>query len=121
MQKGEPMSDFIDRQAAIEHCKKRLYETALNNNLEIVSYTMQEIADNRIDIWLKELPSADPEFYGYRISHLEFVARVLQEGNISPEELTSAINDVSYIVSLVLKESRNAIDNILKDMEVKDA
>ena len=117
------MSDLIDRQEAIEHCKKRLLESAYNNVQVVcdVSYTMQDIADNRIDVWLKELPSADPEFYGYRISHLEFVARVLQEGNVSPDELTSAINDVSYIVSLVLKETRSEIDNILKDMEVKDA
>ena len=57
------MSDLIDRQEAIEHCKKRLWESAYNNVQVVcdVSYTMQEIADNRIENWLKELPSAQPE------------------------------------------------------------
>ena len=57
------MSDLIDRQEAIEHCKKRLYESAYNNTMVVcdVSYIMQDIADNRIDVWLKELPSAQPE------------------------------------------------------------
>ena len=53
------MSDLISRQAAIDHLKKRLYETALNNNTEHPYY--EEIADNRVDIWLNELPSAQPE------------------------------------------------------------
>lgn len=51
--------DLISRQAAIDHLKKRLYETALNNNTEHPYY--EEIADNRVDIWLNELPSAQPE------------------------------------------------------------
>ena len=57
------MSDLIDRQEAIEHCKKRLLESAYNNVQVVcdVSYTMQEIADNRIENWLKELPSVQPE------------------------------------------------------------
>ena len=68
------MSDLIDRQEAIEHCKKRLLESAYNNVQVVcdVSYTMQEIADNRIENWLKELPSGQqwipcserlPEYY----------------------------------------------------------
>ena len=48
-------TDTISRQDAIEHLKKRLYESALNNE-GVVSETMEEIADNRIQIWIEELP-----------------------------------------------------------------
>ena len=51
------MDDLISRQAAIDHLKKRLYETALNNNTEHPYY--EEMADNRVDVWLNELPSAE--------------------------------------------------------------
>ena len=46
--------ELISRQDAIEHLKKRLYESALNND-GIASYTFEEIADNRIQIWMDEL------------------------------------------------------------------
>jgi len=49
--------ELISRQDAIEHLKKRLYESALNNE-GVVSETMEEIADNRIQIWMDELPSS---------------------------------------------------------------
>ena len=51
------MSDLISRRAAIEHLKKRLYETALNNDTELPYY--EEMADNRVSVWLAELPSAE--------------------------------------------------------------
>ena len=50
------MSDLISREAAIEHLKKRLYETALNNDTEHPYY--EEMADNRVSVWLEEVPSA---------------------------------------------------------------
>jgi hypothetical protein len=53
------MDSLISRQSAIDHLKKRLYETALNNVSDADLY--QEIADNRIDIWVNEMPSAQPE------------------------------------------------------------
>lgn len=53
------MSDLISRQAAIEHLKKRLYETALNNDTEHPYY--EEMADNRVSVWLEEVPSVEPK------------------------------------------------------------
>ena len=52
----EPDTDTISRKQAIEHLKKRLYETALNNSAEYPCY--EEMADNRVDIWMREVPSA---------------------------------------------------------------
>lgn len=51
------MDDLISRKAAIDHLKKRLYETALNNNTEHPYY--EEMADNRVSVWLEEVPSVD--------------------------------------------------------------
>lgn len=53
------MNDSISRQAAIAHLKQRLYETQLNNDTEHPYY--EEIADNRIDVWMNEVPSVQPE------------------------------------------------------------
>ena len=69
----EKMSDLINRQAAIQHLKKRLYETALNNITEHPYY--EELADNRVDVWLNELPPAQTE--GWMERNKE---RILQAG-----------------------------------------
>ena len=53
------MNDPISRQAAIEHLKKRLYETALNNDTEHPYY--EEMADNRVSVWLDEVPTIIPD------------------------------------------------------------
>lgn len=55
------MEDLISRQVAINKCKELLYESALNN----VGYVCKEdevfvdIAENRIETWLNEVPSLD--------------------------------------------------------------
>ena len=58
------MDDLVRRRDVIEHLKKRLYETELNSTAEHPYYT--EIADNRVDIWMNELPSAQPETHEKR-------------------------------------------------------
>lgn len=51
--------DLISRQAVIEHLSKRLYETALNNVDKSEVYT--DIAENRLTVWVDELPSVQPK------------------------------------------------------------
>lgn len=51
------MSDLISRQAAIEHLKTRLYETAWNNPQ--IGYPYAEMAENRVGVWLEEVPTID--------------------------------------------------------------
>jgi len=55
----EPCEDAVSRQAAIALIRQRLIETALNNLDNSDVYT--DIADNRIEAWIDELPSAQPE------------------------------------------------------------
>lgn len=52
------MTDLISRQAAIEHLKKRLYETELNSYAPFPYYA--EMADNRVSVWINEVPTIDP-------------------------------------------------------------
>lgn len=54
------MDDLISRHAAIEHLKKRLIETAINNvGLRAPCDSIfADIADNKIETWIMEIPSA---------------------------------------------------------------
>lgn len=54
------MADLIDRRKTIEHIKKRLVETALNN-IGFNEDVYLDIADHRIETWVNEVPSAQPE------------------------------------------------------------
>ena len=55
------MSEPIDRRKTIEHIKKRLVETALNN-IGFNEDVYLDIADHRIETWVNEiLPSARPK------------------------------------------------------------
>jgi len=57
------MIDLISRQATIEHLKKRLIETALNNTgvKALCDSIFADTADNRIEPWVNEVPSAQSE------------------------------------------------------------
>ena len=54
------MADMIDKLETIEHIKKRLEETALNN-VGFNEDVYLDIADHRIETWVNEVPSAQPE------------------------------------------------------------
>lgn len=54
------MDDTIYRQAAVKHLKHRLYETAMNN--DDLAGVFSEIADNRVETWINELPPAAPRW-----------------------------------------------------------
>lgn len=53
--------DLISRQAVLDNIKTRLWQTALNNEEYITSYdkVCEDIAENRIDTWVNEVPSAE--------------------------------------------------------------
>lgn len=54
---------LIDADKTIGILKTRLYETALNNatvNCD-ASYLYTECADNRIEVWIDEMPTVDAE------------------------------------------------------------
>ena len=53
------MNDLISREMAIEHLRKRLFETALNNlgYVTDASEIYEDVANKRIDVWMNEVPS----------------------------------------------------------------
>lgn len=61
--------DAISKSKTLEHLKKRLYETAINNvgctlekaKMDDISGVFTEIAENRIDTWINELPPIQPK------------------------------------------------------------
>ena len=57
------MSELIDKQQAIDKITKRLFETAFNNVgiKQNIDETLVDVAENRLENWFNELPSAEPE------------------------------------------------------------
>lgn len=55
------MNDLIYREQTINHLKKRLIETAINNTgfRALCDIIFADIADNRIEPWINEIPSAE--------------------------------------------------------------
>lgn len=53
--------DLISREATTNHLKKRLLETGLNQTERYAAEMCEGIAVNRLDVWLGELPAAEPE------------------------------------------------------------
>ena len=52
---------LIDGYTAANHLKKRLIETAINNVgiMAIADDVYREMAKNRIDVWIDEIPTVD--------------------------------------------------------------
>lgn len=59
----KPCTDAISRQAAIDLCKQRLYETAINNSGYKCDAddVYSEMAERRISNWLNDVPSVQAE------------------------------------------------------------
>lgn len=57
------MDKLISQQAAIDTIKKRLFETAFNNVgiKQNTDETLADVAENRLENWFNELPSAQPD------------------------------------------------------------
>ena len=57
------MDKLISQQAAIDTIKKRLFETAFNNVgiKQNIDETLVDVAENRLENWFNELPSAQPD------------------------------------------------------------
>lgn len=114
------MSDLIERQDAIEHCKKRLYESALNNVgvMCMANNVFSEIADNRIETWLNELLSAEPNLQ----SNLQPTCNQLATDCISRQGAIDAVNELTKWYYETFHEKRpTAIAVIDKLMDLPSA
>ena len=57
------MEELIEKQAAIDKIKKRLFETAFNNVgiKQSIDETLVDVAENRLENWFNELPPIQPK------------------------------------------------------------
>ena len=79
------MSDLIDRRKTIEHIKKRLVETALNN-IGFNEDVYLDIADHRIETWVNSIPPAQPEQKTFSsMTNIEFEKWLYDHGICHPD------------------------------------
>ena len=65
--------------------------------------------------FLKELPSAQPELYGYKIEHLALIARVMEKEGVSPKKAVETFANICGIVQMVFDEQKEIIKKAVKE------
>lgn len=101
------MSDYIDRQAAIDKLKKW---SDGHRCIEIpTEYAISQF---------KAIPSADLEeimICGYPARHLAFVAGLMSKEGLSPNELASILRDAERITRIIIDEQRGIIQRSINE------
>ena len=112
-QKGGPMSDLIDRQAAIEAIESitSSMSVCINKDECHGMKRMQRQAVNE----LANIPSAQPTLYRYDIEYLEVIADVLRKENLSPERIAEWLMDIDRIIAIVRDEFAETLRWVLQD------
>ena len=112
------MNDLISRQAAIDAIAKQSRFSA-EEIIEICDKSIQD-ENGRIG-GLKEaiqavieLPSAQPNLYGYTIEHLALIARIMEIEGISPEEAIRKFENTQYICQLLIEEMQNKMEKAVE-------
>lgn len=105
------MSDLISK-------VKIKYE--IDDLLERNNKLIDEWLANCIDDIIVEQPTIEPTLYGYKLYHLAFVAKLLQNKGVTEENLADVLNSADWIVGLVLEEQRKTMDEALKKVEVEN-
>lgn len=107
------MSDYIDRQAAIDMLHRMSDVEWNKNTLTTWANACEEAAD-----LVECLPSADLNeimICGYPARHLAFVATVMQKEGMSPEEVASCLRDVGRMVGLIMAEQKEIVEKTWKE------
>ena len=97
------MSDLISRQAAIELVRK-MQTYRLSAGEEMILVDKAEVLTE-----LMMMPSAEPTLYGYKIEHLEMIARVLQKEDLPPEKIAEVLINIGKIVEIVKDELKEVL------------
>lgn len=112
--------DLISRKEARELLYKRLYETALNNVgvcMDSIEEVYQDIADNRLDTWISEIPPSDEKTYEQGLKDAWECARKIEaptkEGGVSGHELAQMFKEGAVLYKIFVNYSaREAITRI---------
>ena len=105
------MSDLISRQSAIEAINtwdkfgvdERSRIVRWHEGLEPYVHLRDVVTA------IVNLPSVQPTLYGYKIEHLDLIARVLQKENLPPERVAEALTDIGRVVEIVHDEFMEAL------------
>lgn len=90
------MSDLIDRDKLIDFIMESDPEWCIKPIRPIFDY-------------IKEMPSAQPTLYGYKIEHLVLIARVMEKEGVSPEEAVKTFQNIVEIVQMIADEQKEII------------
>ena len=110
VQKGEKMSDLItsqmrryliNRQEAIDAAIAAVNE--FDNSCNLTRSDMIADAINNA------APSAPLTLFGYDIEHLAFIAKVMQEKDLAPEQVINLLKDNGYAVELVINSLKDSL------------
>ena len=98
----QPCEDTISRQAAIDMLKNRWKKT---RNYEGIG---DDIAEE-CELYLKQVPSAQPTLYGYSIEHLALIAAVMQKEHVTPEKALEYFKDIQRMGQIIIDEQQEII------------
>lgn len=101
---------LIDADKVIADAKSELYTAeevarADIDNAAAFRWYWNDGAENVIDL-LETAPTIEPTLYGYSIEHLAFIARVMEAGNITPEDVAGQFMDITRMVTLVYQRMK---------------
>lgn len=106
------MNDLIDRQAAME-----ALDAYIKVNRAPMHYENQFWVEGMEDAEriIKELPSAQPTLYGYKIEHLAMIARVMKKEGVSPEKAVEIFQDIGAVVQMIVDEQKQILRKAVEE------
>lgn len=70
-------------------------------------------------IKLSNLSPTQPTLYGYNVSHLVTIAKILEKENISPNKVSEALYDISRVIDIVIKEFEDTLRKTVEQSLMK--
>ena len=103
------MSDYIDRQAAID---------AINKAFErVFAWDGTGPLGDKV---LENVPSVQPTLYGYKIEHLAYIARVMEKEGITAEQATESFDDICTAIRLLIEETTQKVNEFVREMRMEE-
>lgn len=89
--------DLISRQTLIDAFEEEFY-------------TMYSDDYNYMIKFFKNLPSAKPTLYGYKIEHLAYIATVMKKEGVTAEYAVRTFDDMERVVKMLMEEAQAKVE-----------
>ena len=99
---GRTDGDLISRAAAIE----------------VADAVWMATGDKNVaKVWdqLRNLPSAQPTLYGYKIEHLAYIARVMEKEGVTADYAVRTFDDISRALRMIIEETQEKVMETLNE------